>query len=126
LLPEYLRGLVRPIHGGNRDGEHLEPLTRLRRAVEVGKMAFDGARDEWLKYLLYLKYQIRPLPDNRRELEELASSLRVSLAYTYRHHGLDTEVAQTRIRKTLAAFRSRGVLVLALMLASAVAVRYLE
>ena len=52
LLPEYLRGLVRPIHGGNRDGEHLEPLTRLRRAVEVGKMAFDGARDEWLKYLL--------------------------------------------------------------------------
>jgi hypothetical protein len=73
-----------------------------------------------------LKYQIRPLPDNPRELEELATGLRVSLAYTYRHHGLDTALAQARVRKALAAFRFRVFLVLALVMALAVAVRYLE
>jgi hypothetical protein len=78
------------------------------------------------EFVNLLKYQIRPLPDNPKELEELASSLRVSLAYTYRHYGLDTALAQTRIRKALAAFRSRVILVLALIMALAVAVRYLE
>ena len=61
------------------------------------------------------KYQIWPLPDNPRELEELASSLRFSLVYTYRHRGLDTALVQRRIRKALAAFRYRVLLVLTLM-----------
>ena len=71
-----------------------------------------------------IKYQIRPLPDNPRELEELASSLRVSLAHTYRHHGLDTALAQARLRKALAAFRYRVLLGLALMTVLAVTVPY--
>jgi tetrahydromethanopterin S-methyltransferase subunit B len=69
-----------------------------------------------------IKYRTRPLADNPKELEELASSLGVSLAYTYRHYGLDIALAQTRIRKALAAFRNRVLLGLALMTVLAVIV----
>jgi hypothetical protein len=76
-----------------------------------------GKVDNDVRILNLFKYQIRPLADNPRELEELARSLGVSLAYTYRHHGLDTALAQARVRKALAAFRSRVLLVFALMTA---------
>ncbi len=56
---------------------------------------------------LYLNFRCRarPLPNDRTELEKLANGLQISLAFTYKADGLDTTLAQQRIRETLNSFR---------------------
>jgi len=64
----------------------------------------------WLQ--LNFRYRLRPLPNDSTELEKLAKNLQVPLAFTYRTHGLDVELAQQRIRENLDSFRWSAPLVL--------------
>ena len=64
----------------------------------------------WLH--LNFRYRLRPLPNEPTELGKLAKTLQVPLAFTYRAHGLDVELAQQRIRENLDSFRWSAPLVL--------------
>jgi len=54
---------------------------------------------------LNLKYRLRPLPTDPVILKKIAIDLNVSLAFTYKWHGLDVALAQERIHECLNSFR---------------------
>lgn len=57
----------------------------------------------WL--YLNFRYRLRSLPNNPTELEKLAKDLQIPLAFTYRVYGIDSALAQQRIRENLNSFR---------------------
>ena len=54
---------------------------------------------------LNLKYRLRRLPTDPVILKKIAIDLNVPLAFTYRKHGLDVNLAQQRIYESLNSFR---------------------
>jgi len=61
---------------------------------------------------LNLRYRFWSLPNNPTELERLAKDLQISLAFTYKAHGIDAALAKQRIRENLDSFRWSAPLVL--------------
>ena len=57
---------------------------------------------------LNLEYRLRPLPTDPVILKKIAIDLNVSLAFTYKWHGLDVALAQERIHECLNSFRWIG------------------
>jgi hypothetical protein len=68
-------------------------------------------------YWLYLnfKYRLWPLPTDSVHLEEIATDLRVPLAFTYRAYGLDVALAQQRIHECIKSFRWSAPLILVML-----------
>ena len=64
---------------------------------------------------LNLEYRLRPLPTDPVILKKIAIDLNVSLAFTYKWHGLDVALAQERIHECLKSFRWRAPLVLVVL-----------
>jgi len=67
----------------------------------------------WL--YLNFRYRVWPLPNNPAKLEKLAKDLQIPLAFTYRAQGIDSALAQQRIRERLNSFRWSAPLVIAVL-----------
>jgi Fe2+ transport system protein B len=57
-------------------------------------------------FLLFIKYQIWPLPKDLGTLRKLAIELQVPLAHSWTRNGLNTSLIQKSIRESLKSFRN--------------------
>src|SRR5262245_30641796 len=88
--------------------------------IDVSQVHVYNYRSAFMPFILrwlYLnfRYRVCPLPTNPAMLEKLARDLQISLAFTSRAYGIDSALAQQRIRERLNSFRWSAPLVIAVL-----------